>query len=39
MRPGLVTLEQMLDALSFAVERPCDGVRVLGVPQNRSAAA
>jgi hypothetical protein len=32
---GLVTLEQMLQALLGAVENPCTGVRVLGVPEIR----
>ena len=35
-RLGLVTLEQMLRALANAVESPCTGVRVLGVPEIRS---
>jgi uncharacterized protein YbjT (DUF2867 family) len=34
-RLGLVTLEQMLRALVGAVEDPCTGVRVLGVPEIR----
>ena len=34
-RLGLVTLEQMLRALTDAVEFPADGVRVLGVPEIR----
>ena len=34
-RLGLVTLEQMLRALANAVESPCTGVRVLGVPEIR----
>ncbi len=34
-RLGLVTLEQMLQALVGAVEDPCTGVRVLGVPEIR----
>lgn len=34
-RLGLVTLEQMLRALVFAVEQPADGVRLLEVPQIR----
>jgi uncharacterized protein YbjT (DUF2867 family) len=34
-RLGLVTLEQMLQALTLAVDRPCDGQRVLGVPEIR----
>jgi hypothetical protein len=32
---GLVPLEQMLQALLAAVENPCNGVRVLGVPEIR----
>ncbi len=36
-RLGLVTLEQMLNALIHAVEHPPDGVRVVEVPQIRSA--
>jgi len=35
-RLGLVTLEQMLRALTKAAESPCTGVRVLGVPEIRS---
>ena len=34
-RLGLVTLEQMLQALVQAVENPLSGVRVLGVPEIR----
>jgi uncharacterized protein YbjT (DUF2867 family) len=34
-RLGLVTLEQMLRALVFAVEQPADGIRVLEVPHIR----
>jgi uncharacterized protein YbjT (DUF2867 family) len=34
-RLGLVTLEQMLQVLTDAVESPCRGVRVLGVPEIR----
>ncbi len=34
-RLGLVTLEQMLQALAGAVGDPCTGVRVLGVPEIR----
>ncbi len=37
LRLGLVTLEQMLNALTFAVENPVQGRRVLEVPQIRSA--
>jgi uncharacterized protein YbjT (DUF2867 family) len=32
-RLGLVTLEQMLNALTFAVENPAQGRRILGVPE------
>jgi uncharacterized protein YbjT (DUF2867 family) len=35
LRLGLVTLEQMLQALVGAVEDPCTGVRILGVPEIR----
>ena len=38
-RLGLVTLEQMLNALTFAVENPVQGSRILGVPEIRMAAA
>lgn len=34
-RLGLVTLEQMLVALTNAVDHPCEGQRVLGVPEIR----
>jgi len=36
---GLVTLEQMLNALTFAVENPVTGRRVVTVPEIRSAIA
>ena len=36
-RLGLVTLEQMLNALTFAVENPVQGRRILGVPEIRTA--
>jgi uncharacterized protein YbjT (DUF2867 family) len=36
-RLGLVTIEQMLSALVFAVENPARGVRILEVPQLRAA--
>ncbi len=39
MRLGLVTLEQMLHALMFAVENPAAGRRTLNVHDIRSAAA
>jgi len=35
-RLGLVTLEQMVGALTGAVEDPCQGVRVVGVPEIRA---
>ncbi len=35
-RLGLVTIEQMLGALTKAAAFPCTGVRVLGVPEIRS---
>jgi uncharacterized protein YbjT (DUF2867 family) len=35
-RLGLVTLEQMVTALADAVENPCTGVRVWGVPEIRN---
>jgi uncharacterized protein YbjT (DUF2867 family) len=38
-RLGLVTLEQMLNALTFAVENPVQGRRILGVPEIRGAIA
>ena len=38
-RLGLVTLEQMLNALTFAVENPVQGKRVLGVPEIQAAIA
>lgn len=34
-RLGLVTIEQMIDALAYAVENPAQGVRILGVPEIR----
>jgi uncharacterized protein YbjT (DUF2867 family) len=36
-RLGLVTLDQMLCALTHVVENPADGLRVLEVPQIRSS--
>jgi uncharacterized protein YbjT (DUF2867 family) len=36
-RLGLVTIAQMLRALLWAVENPVNGVRVLEVPEIRSA--
>ena len=38
-RLGLVTLEQILNALTDAVESPATGVRVLGVPEIRAGRA
>ena len=38
-RLGLVTLEQMLNALTFAVQNPVHGRRILGVPEIRAAIA
>ena len=38
-RLGLVTIEQMVNALVRAVENPAQGVRVLGVPEIRNAGA
>ncbi len=38
-RLGLVTLEQMITALTFAVENPVQGTRVISVPQIRSVVA
>jgi len=34
-RLGLVTMEHMLQALTGAIENPCRGVRILGVPEIR----
>ena len=34
-RLGLVTLEQMLQALTESVDHPCTGQRILGVPEIR----
>jgi uncharacterized protein YbjT (DUF2867 family) len=38
-RLGLVTLEQMLRGLTFAVENPVQGKRVMGVPEIRAGIA
>ena len=38
-RLGLVTLEQMLSALTFAVENPVQGKRIVGVPEIRRTSA
>lgn len=38
-RLGLVTLEQMLNALTFAVENPAQGRRIVGVPEIRELSA
>jgi len=37
-RLGLVTLDQMISTLRGAVENPCQGVWVLGVPEIRASA-
>jgi len=37
-RLGLVTLEQMLNALTCAVQNPATGIRTPGVPEIRRAA-
>ncbi len=39
LRLGLVTLEQMITALTVAVENPVSGRRVVAVPEIRAAAA
>jgi uncharacterized protein YbjT (DUF2867 family) len=39
LRLGLVTLEQMLNALTCAVEDPVSGIRVMRVPEIRNANA
>ena len=39
LRLGLVTLEQMIHALTFAVENPVQGRRIISVPEIRSAKA
>ncbi len=39
LRLGLVTLEQMLNALTCAVETPVTGIRVVGVPQIRKVTS
>ena len=38
-RLGLVTLDQMLNALTFAVENPVHGKRIMGVPEIRMQSA
>lgn len=38
-RLGLVTLEQMISALTVAVEHPISGIRVMTVPDIRAARA
>jgi uncharacterized protein YbjT (DUF2867 family) len=38
-RLGLVTLEQMTNALTVAVENPVDGIRVVTIPEIRAACA
>jgi len=37
-RLGLITLQQMIAALAWAVENPADGIRVLDVPMMRRMA-
>ena len=37
-RLGLATLEQMVAALAHAVETPAQGVRIVEVPEIRTAA-
>ena len=39
LRLGLVTLDQMTTALTFAVENPVAGKRIISVPEIRSAIA
>src|SRR5207249_5894232 len=39
MRLGLITIDQMLSALVWAVENPPSGVRILDVPHIRQLAA
>ena len=39
LRLGLVTLEQMVTALSAAVENPAHGIRIVTVPEIRAAKA
>lgn len=34
-RPGLVSLSQMIDSLTWAVEHPAQGIRILSVPDLR----
>lgn len=38
-RLGLLTLQQMIQALLSAIENPCRGVRVVAVPEMRAGAA
>jgi len=38
-RLGLVTLEQVVCSMLWAIENPCRGVRVLGVPEIRASQA
>ena len=38
-RLGLVTLAQMVGALTNAIEHPPEGIRIVGVPEMRSGAA
>jgi uncharacterized protein YbjT (DUF2867 family) len=37
LRLGLVTLKQMIDALTFAIENPVQGKRIVTVPEIRAA--
>jgi hypothetical protein len=39
LRSGLVTLEQMVDALVWAIENPPSETRILDVPAIRKASA
>jgi len=39
LRLGLVTLEQMIHALTFAVEHPAQGRRIVSVPEIRASKA
>ena len=36
VRLGLVTIDQMIDTLVWAIENPAAGIRILGVPEIRS---
>jgi len=39
LRLGLVTIDEMAAALVYAIENPASGVRIISVPEIRSAAA